>query len=372
MNKVVLVLANSLVGLFSFRKEVIAAIAKEGYHVVISSPHDLEEKEEYFRGIGCEFEFTEVDRRGTNPLHDLSLVRQYQKFMRKHQPSVVLSYTIKPNVYGGIAARRLHIPQLANITGLGTAIENPGMLQKFTIFMYRYGLKKTKKVFYQNSSIKEFCQQHHIGKDGHLLPGSGVNLDWHTLHEYPAEESKMKFNFIGRVMKDKGVEEFFEMAKTIRGKYPQTEFHIFGACEEHYEEQLKDLQDKGIVVWHGAVPDVRPYIKDSWCTIHPSYHEGMANVLLETCAAGRPVIACDINGCKEAIDDGVNGYVCKVKNADDLTSKVEQFVLLPYEQKVQMGLAARNKVEREFDRNLVINAYLEEIKQCTSTSSNVY
>lgn len=370
MSNLVLILANSLSGLYSFRKEVIAAIGREKYQVTISAPHNSRETEDYFRSIGCELKFAEIDRRGTNPLKDLKLVGRYRKLIRRVKPAVVLTYTIKPNVYGGIAAHLCNVPQLANITGLGTAIENPGLLQKFTIFMYRFGLKQAKKVFYQNSSIKGFCQQHHIGKEGHLLPGSGVNLEWHKFQEYPVEDSKMIFNFIGRVMKDKGIEEFFEMAKTIREKYSQTEFHIFGACEEHYEEQLKDLQDKGVVIWHGAVPDVRPYIKGSWCTIHPSYHEGMANVLLETCAAGRPVIACNINGCKEAIDDGVNGFVCKVKDVKDLTEKVEQFILLPYEQKVQMAIAARRKVEREFDRNLVINAYLEEIKKCTSTSSN--
>lgn len=369
-NNTVLVLANSLSGLYSFRKEVMAAIENNGYSVVISTPHDVKEKEDFFRGIGCEFEFIEIDRRGTNPVRDLSLIRKYKKLIRKTRPLVILTYTIKPNIYGGIAARRLHIPQLANITGLGTAIENPGLLQKFTILMYRFGLKKAEKVFYQNSSIQAFCKEHHIGEAGLLLPGSGVNLEWHTFQEYPLENTRMKFNFIGRVMKDKGVKEYLEAAQYLRDNYPQTEFHILGACEEHYDDILKELQDKGVIVWHGAVSDVRPYIKDSWCTVHPSYHEGMANVLLETCAGGRPVIACDINGCKEAVDDGVNGYLCVVKDSDDLINKIEKFVLLPYEQKVKMGLAARKKMEQEFDRMIVIKAYLKEIN-ALSRNKNV-
>lgn len=361
--KNVLIVTNSIGGLFSFRKEVVKAIIDNGYNVVISCPSEYGEKTDFFVNLGCQIEPTLVDRRGTNPLHDMKLVLRYLKLMRKMKPMAVLTYTVKPNVYGGIAARLTGVPQLANITGLGDAIENPGLLQKFTIFMYRLGLKKAQKVFYQNSSIQEFCQQHHIGKEGHLLPGSGVNLEWHSFKEYPAEESIMKFTFIGRVMKDKGIEEFFEMAKNLHSKYPQVEFHILGRCEEHYEKQLKSLQDEMVVIWHGAVTDVRPFIKDSHATILPSYHEGMANVLLETCAAGRPVITCDINGCKEAVDDGVNGYLCKVKNAQDLTVKVEQFINLPYEKKMQMGLSARQKVERKFDRNLVIDAYLEEIKR---------
>jgi len=362
--KVVLILTNSLGGLFSFRKEVVKALFDEGYGVTIACPPQYDKKSDYFNEIGCSIRSIHMDRRGTNPLRDLSLLRQYRKLMRSIRPIAVLTYTIKPNVYGGIAARWCGIPQLANITGLGDAIENPGLLQKFTIFMYRFGLKKARKVFYQNVSIQEFCQKYHIGKQGQLLPGSGVNLGWHSFQDYPSKDGMMGFNFIGRVMKDKGIEEYFEMAKTIRQKYPQTEFHILGQCEEKkYEEQLKTLQEDGVIIWHGGVPDVRPYIKDSFATIHSSYHEGMANVLLETCAAGRPVIACNINGCKEAVDDGVNGYLCKVKDAQDLTDKVERFINLPYEQKVQMGLSARKKVEREFDRSLVINAYLDEIKK---------
>lgn len=358
-----LILTNNLGGLFSFRKEVIKALLDEGYDIIIACPPQNDNKSEYFRDIGCTIKEVQMDCRGTNPLRDMSLLMQYRKHMRLIRPAAILTYTIKPNVYGGIAARWCGIPQLANITGLGGAIENPGILQSFSIFMYRFGLKKARKVFYQNVSIQEFCQKYKIGEQGCLLPGSGVNLEWHTYQNYPPEVEPIRFNFIGRVMKDKGIEEYFEMAKTIRKKYPQTEFHILGRCEEDYEEQLKIKQKEGSVIWHGSVSDVRPYIKDSYCTILPSYHEGMANVLLESCAAGRPVITCDINGCKEAVDDCVNGYLCKVKDAQDLTNKVERFINLPYEQKVQMGLAARKKVEQEFDRSIVINAYLDEIKK---------
>lgn len=363
MVKTILFLANSIGGLFSFRKEVIKATVDAGYHVVISVPYGESEKTEYFKSIGCVIITTSIDRRGTNPIRDLSLVKRYRRLIQETKPMAVLTYTIKPNVYGGIAARWCHVAQLANITGLGDAIENPGLLRKFSIFMYRFGLKKAKLVFYQNHSIQEFCKQHQIGKEGRLLPGSGVNLEWHSFWTYPDKNSKMKFNFIGRVMKDKGVEEYLETALYIRDKYPQTEFHILGACEERYEDRLKELQEKGVIIWHGAVSDVRPYIKDSWCTIHPSYHEGMANVLLETCAAGRPIIASNIDGCKETVENGVNGYLCKVKDIYDLKSKVEQFINLAYDQKVEMGLAARKKMEREFDRNIVIQVYLKEINE---------
>lgn len=359
----VLILTNNLGGLFSFRKEVVKSLIDEGFGVVIAAPLQNDEKSKYFKEIGCLIKEINMQRRGTNPLRDLSLLWQYLRLMRSTRPVAVLTYTVKPNVYGGIAARWCRIPQLANITGLGDAIENPGLLQKFTIFMYRFGLKKAQKVFYQNSSIQEFCKRQHIGKQGQLLPGSGVNLQWHTFQDYPSEDNPLSFIFIGRVMKDKGIEEYFNMAENLKQKYPQVEFHVLGRCEEQYGGQLKILQEENIIIWHGSVIDVRPYIKDSFATILPSYHEGMANVLLESCAAGRPVIASEINGCKEAIDDGVNGFLCKVRDAKDLIIKVEQFINLPYEQKVQMGVAARKKVEREFDRQLVVHSYLDEIRR---------
>ena len=359
----ILILTNSLGGLFSFRKEVVKALMDKGFGITIAGPPHNNPKSDYFKKMGCSVKIIDIDRRGTNPIRDLVLIFQYFKLMKKLKPFAVLTYTIKPNVYGGMVARHCNIPQLANITGLGSAIENPGVLKKIATFLYRFGLKKASAVFCQNVLIKEYCRQHHIGKDRLLIPGSGVNLEWHTYQNYPSQNSTIKLNYIGRVMREKGVEEFFEMAKKLRLKYPQTEFHIFGRCEDPYEYRLAKLQNEGVVVWHGSVTDVRPHIKDSWCTIHPAYHEGMSNVLLETCAAGRPIIASDINVCKEAVDDGMNGYLFKAKNVQDLTAKVEKFINLPYEQKVQMGLAARKKVEREFDRQIVINAYLNEIKK---------
>lgn len=363
MNNRVLVLSNTIAGLYSFRKEVLKSIVDSGYEMIISIPDSDNSMTEYFKEIGCKITNTSFNRRGTNPLSDFKLMLVYRKLIKKYNPKVILTYTIKPNVYGGIAARWCHVPQLANITGLGTAIENPGLLQKLTVAMYRFGLKNAQKVFYQNSSIQDFCQKNHIGGKGQLLPGSGVNLDWHTFKNYPSKSNIMKFNFIGRVMKDKGINEFFTMANYIRKKYPNTEFHIIGNCEEHYENMIKNMQDRGIVRWHGSVIDVRPYIEDSFATIHPSYHEGMANVILETCAAGRPVIASNINGCKEAIDDGINGYLCKVKDNEDLIKKVECFINMSYDEKKKMGLAARKKVENEFDRKIIIDAYKSEIKR---------
>ena len=276
----ILVIANSLGGLYLFRKEVIKSFVDDGYSVFIATPAGVEKDPGWFVANGCKVLEISFDRRGKNPFNDFLLVKRYMKLIRSINPIAVLTYTIKPNIYAGIAARLLKIPQLANITGLGDAVENPGFLQWITVILYRIGLQKARVVFYQNPAIREFCQKKSIGNNGVLLPGSGVNLEWHTYQEYPSSDDMIRFNLIGRVMEDKGIEEFIEMVKVIKPQYPNTEFHIYGRCEERYEEQLKRWQSEGLVIWHGSVPDIRPFIKLSHCTIHPSYHEGMANVIL--------------------------------------------------------------------------------------------
>lgn len=361
--KKVLILANSIDGLYSFRKEVIKAIISIGLDIYISVPIGNKDKEDYFLNEGCKIEHQVVDRRGTNPINDIKLLLSYKKLIKKIKPNIVLTYTIKPNIYGGLAARFENVPQLANITGLGSSINNKGITQKIAVFLYKIGLSKATSVFYQNTSIKHFCQLNHIGKNGILLPGSGVDLDWHSYQEYPASNEIIKFLFIGRIMRDKGIDEFITMVKYIKPRYPNVEFHLLGSCEDNYQNTLEQLQKEDLLYWHGSVSDVRPFIKDSHCTIHPSYHEGMANVLLESCAAGRPIIASNINGCKEAIDNGINGFLCEVNNSDDLVEKVETFINLPHKNKLEMGVSARRKMETEFDRKIVINSYLEEIRK---------
>lgn len=359
----VLVLTNSFYGLHSFRKEVVQALRDAEYEVVISGPYC--DKTHFFKEMGCEVIDTEFNRQGTNPLKDFTLMLRYRKLIRKVKPDVVLTYTIKPNLYGGMACQLCGIPQIANITGLGSAVENPGWLQKLTILLYKIGLRRTKMVFFQNQANMEFCRKHGMVKGKtKLIPGSGVNLQYHTLQEYPSPDEPLRFIFISRLQKEKGIEEYLTAAYDIKWKYPNTEFHILGGYEEDYAKRMEELQKDGIVIYHGYVADVRPYLAQSCCIVHPSYYpEGMSNVLLESCAAGRPIITTDRPGCGEIVDDGVNGFIVKQRDGHDVAQKVEQFIQLPYEKKREMGLAARRKVEREFDRNIVVQAYLEEIAE---------
>lgn len=312
---------------------------------------------------GCIFHQTNVDRRGTNFFKDFKLLRKYYKLLKMIKPQMVFTYTIKPNIYGGIACRLLKFPYVVNITGLGTAVENHGILRCITILLYRVALKRVQRVFFQNETNRQFFAKFHIAdQKAHLLPGSGVNLKEYSVLPFP-EEDHVEFAFISRIMKEKGVEEFLEMVKHIKVRYPETIFHVCGFCEQDYMGTLEKMQDEDLIIYHGMVNDIKTILARIQCTILPSYHEGMSNVLLETAACGRSVIASDVPGCKETFDEGVSGFGIKPKNAENLINVVEKFLLLPRETRMQMGVAGRKKMEKEFNREIVVNAYIEELKE---------
>lgn len=357
----ILILANYDVGLYKFRKELLMTLLQE-HEVYVSVPRGIYTEE--LKEMGCHFIETEFDRHGTNPLQEWKQIGTYKKILKEIAPDIVFTYTIKPNVYGGMACGLLNIPYVVNITGLGTALENPGIMQKITLMLYKIGLKKAKKVFFQNTENRDFMLQHHVIKENYdLLPGSGVNVDDYQTLEYPQTE-KIEFAFIARVMKEKGIEQYLEAAEIIREKYPNTQFHICGACEQDYEDRLKQLQEKEIIIYHGLVKNMREIYKRVSCVIHPTYYpEGLSNVLLESSASARPIITTNRAGCREVIDDGKNGFIVQQKNTADLVEKIEKFLCMPFEERKQMGLYGRLKVEREFDRKIVIEKYLKELSE---------
>lgn len=362
--KRILVLANKISGLHSFRKEVIKAIIDAGYDVYISAPDD-DVRVKYFENIGCHIVKTSFNRRGMNPVADLKLMITYWKMICQIKPGVVLSYTIKPNIYGGMACRLTHTPQIANITGLGDAMENGGWIQRLTITLYKIGIGKARRVFFQNQSNRERCIKLGIAnEESVLLPGSGVNLQHHSMQPYPADEGKVRFLFIGRLLKDKGIKEYFEAAREIKAKYQNVEFQILGRVDGPFQQELNKFENAGIVKHYGETTDVRPYLSAVECTVMPSYHEGMSNVNLESAANGRPVITTNVPGCRETVDDGSTGFYAEARNSTSLVKAIERFFLLPYSQKVLMGENARKKVEREFDRQIVVDTYLREIGNC--------
>lgn len=356
----IMILANNDVGLYKFRKELIKELAKK-HEVWMCLPDGI--YIEKLTDMGAKFiPCTLLDRRGTNFVKDLKLLKFYKKIIKEKQPDKVLTYTIKPNVYGGMVCASCGIPYIANITGLGTALEGGGVLQTIALFLYRAGLKKAAMVFFQNTENRDFMLSHNVVRGRYdLLPGSGVNIKEYSLLEYPDGE-EIQFLFVARVMKEKGIDQYLEAAKFIRKKYPNTRFHICGACEQDYKKRLEDMQEQGVIVYHSLVDDMVSMYRMTSCTVHPTYYpEGLSNVLLESCASGRPIITTNRPGCREIVDDGSNGYVVKEKDSNDLIAVLEKFLSLSYDDRRKMGLNARDKVVLKFDRDIVIQKYLKEL-----------
>lgn len=358
--KKVLFLVNHDVVIYNFRYELVEALRREGHEVIISSPNG--DRIKLLQDIGCKFIETPIKRHGTNPFTDLKLCHTYMKMLKEIMPDMVFSYTIKPNIYGGIACALRKIPYVVNITGLGTAVENKGILQKLSVLLYKIAFSRVQKVFFQNRENREFFIKKKIALKKHgLLPGSGVNLTKFRYFDY-LESDKVEFAFISRIMKEKGVVQYLDAAKAIKREYPNTIFHVCGFCEEAYEEELKRLHEQGIIKYHGMLGDVREILKNVHCVIHPTYYpEGLSNVLLESCATGRPIITTDRSGCREVVDNGVNGFIIKQQDSEDLIEKVKMFMQMSYEARKEMGIAGRRKVEKEFDRQIVVDAYMNEL-----------
>ncbi|MBQ9150974.1 MAG: glycosyltransferase family 4 protein [Clostridia bacterium] len=356
----ILILVNHAMTLYNFRTELVEALLAEGHEVVISSPYD--ERLEEFRAKGCILRDISLSRHGVNPFRELKLISDYKRLLKEIRPDMVFSYTIKPNIYGAIACRSQGIPLVANITGLGGALENGGFIRAIAIALYKYAFKSVRKVFFQNTGDLRFFTERGILRDRYgLLPGSGVNLERFTPLYYP-QDGTVRFLFVGRITAAKGIGEYLTAARAIRNEYPHTEFHLCGYCETGYEALLQAAITDHTVIYHGEVEDVRPLLRDAHCIVLPSYHEGMANALLEGAASARPVIATNIHGCREIFDDGITGFSCQPRSTDSLEDAMKRFIALPYEDKMQMGSAGYRKVATEFDRRIVVNAYLSEVR----------
>lgn len=361
----VLILANDNSTIYNFRRELLQRLIEEKYDVIISLPAN--ERNKIFREMGCSVEETPISRFGTNPIKEILSIKNYVSLIREVSPNVVLTYTAKPNIYGSLACQICNVPYINNITGLGSVFQTENLIKKIMIVLQKKAYKKSQCVFFQNSSNKEYFEKSNIvGTNTDLLPGSGVNLELHQFEPYPKYNEKIRFISVSRVRKDKGFDELFEAIKAISKKTDNIEFHIVGWYEDDdYKEKLEFMQKNYPVKYHGSKSqeEVHRLIADCHCLIHPSHHEGMANVLLEASATGRPCIASNIPGCKEALDDGITGFLFDVKNSDNLISVIQRFMNLNYEDKLEMGVLGRKKMESEFDRQIVVNRYLEEIKK---------
>ena len=361
--KKVLILANDTTYVYNLRTAIIKELIKNNYEVYIAA--EILEFESELKKMKCHLININISRHSTNPISDIKLMFKYKKIFKSIKPDIILSYNIKPNVYGGMASRSISARFMPNITGLGTALEYPGIMQKLTIILHKIGLKKAYTVFFQNSENIDFFKKHNIlskRTNTVLLPGSGVDLRVHKVLEYPKDKI-IRFLFVARIMKDKGIDIYLETAKQIKEMYPNTEFHICGYCDDiKYKQILDEYEKKNIIIYHGEQKNMIPYFKMANAIIHPSYYpEGMSNVLLEAAAHGRPIICTDRSGCKETVDDNKSGFIVPVKNTEKVIESVEKIIQMTNKKREQMGLNGRKKIEREFDRKIVVKSYMEVI-----------
>lgn len=357
----ILILANNDTGLYKFRKELIIKLL-ERHDVHVSVPFGDYNNE--IAALGCKIHELIMDRHSVNLLKEIKLLKEYSKLCSTIKPDIVLTYTVKPNIYGGIICRLKKIPYIANITGLGGAVMHGGLLQSIIVFLYRVSLGKAKKVFFQNAENKKFFEKHKIIRNRcRILPGSGVNLQEHCYEEYPDDKEKIIILTIGRIMKDKGTDEILEAAEIIKKDYPKVVFRFVGGYDGDYQEKIQEAVKNNIIEYIGKQSDVHAVIKNSHATLHASYHEGMANVLLESAACGRPVMATNVPGCKETFDDGISGIVFEAKDAYAIVQAIRKLLEMSNESREEMGKQGRKKVENEFDRNIVINEYIKAINE---------
>ena len=347
-------------GTFNFRDQLIIKLRELDYDVILLSEDGPELKK--YCDIGCRFEEISIDRRGTSIVNDIKLMLDYYHTIKKEKPNIVLLYTTKCSVYGGLVCRRLNIPYIVNNAGL---IKSQGAFSLLLNSLYKIGFSGASCIMYQNDQERSVVQSLLHDKSYYrMIPGSGVDIDKYEVSEYPDDSNGIVFNFVARIMKSKGIEEYLECAKRIRKKYPHTRFRIYGSFDNlQYRSIIEEYNSVGIVEYCGRKTDMKPEIESSSAVIHPSYYEGMTNVVLEHSAMGRPCLGSNVSGVCDAIEDGKTGFVFQVMNVESLVEAVEKFISLPNSNREQMGRNAREKMFAEFDRRIVTECYLEEINR---------
>ena len=355
----IMMIANDTNFAWNLRKEILEEFVNNGWETTLLA-HVLDFRDE-FEKLGVRLINVSIDRRGTNPLSDLKLFYEYIKILKRERPDIVFTNNTKPNIYAGMACQLLGIKYIANITGLGTAVENPGKLQIPSIILYRRGVRKANTLFFQNSDNQRFFHRHHmipVETREVLLPGSGVNIDTHPI--LPWTDESVHFLYAARIMKEKGIDYFLAAAR----EYAQENvvFDICGQCDDPKYASI--LKTETSVSYHGLQRDMLPFYQKCSCFLYPSYYpEGMSNVLLEAASCGRPVIAADRPGCRETVEDGISGFLVPIKNEEAVLSAVDRVLKMTVDERKKMGLAGRAKIEREFDRKIVVDAYLDEVER---------
>lgn len=357
--KTILILTNHSYMLWQFRRELIAELLRQ-HSVVIGTPFG--DRIDDFEKMGCRMIDTPVDRRGINPLTDLGLLRRYFSILKDVRPDMVITYSIKPNVYGGFACARMGIPYCVNVQGLGTAFQREP-IASIASALYRMGTRRAKTLFFENEGNAEEFRRRGIAERERqtILRGAGVNLSHYAAQPYVKKDA-VHFLYLGRIMREKGMDELFSAYSRLHSRYGKTVMlDLAGFFEDEYKARVQQMQEAGAVTFHGFQADPRALYAQADCVVLPSWHEGMSNVLLEAAATGRLLITSDIPGCREAVEDGVSGLLCRVKDADSLYEQMEQAARMTPAERERMGKAGRKRMEQLFDKTGVVKRTVEAI-----------
>jgi glycosyltransferase involved in cell wall biosynthesis len=365
-NGAILIVANSSWNLVNFRAPILRALKDCGFEVVAAVPDDG--SAEKLRAIGVEVHFVPVDAIGLSPARDLRLIANYRRLMQQIRPAALLAFTVKPNVYGSIVASSMNIPVINTITGLGTTFLSGRILRTAIAQLYRFSLQRSARVFFHNAEDRQLFVRARLIKplQAQVVPGSGVNLEYFSPAEADASKRQPLFLFIGRFLRDKGALEFAEAASIV-AKRTGARSQMLGSLEDHPRAVTWDLinpfLDEAKLEVHPPVEDVRPYIANADCVVLPSYREGLPRVLLEASAMAKPIIATDVPGCRQVVDHGVTGLLCQPRSSTALAAAMASIALMPAAKRRLMGKNARRKAERQFSEHLVVNAYIDAVKE---------
>ncbi len=368
MRTKVIIALNTAWNLYNFRAGLIRALVAEGYDVVAVAPSD--EYAARLSELGCRFVPLAMDNRGTHPGRDLLLLLRFYLLLRRERPDVFLSFTVKPNIYGSLAAHALRISVVNNIAGLGAVFIKDNWLTRLVRWLYRVALSRSRCVFFQNNDDLELFVKAGLVSPEKVarLPGSGIDLRaFQPVPIFPLDSRPFRFLLVARMLRDKGVVEYVDAARIVRRKFPDVEFCLLGFVDVQNPTAISNGQmiawvEEGVVRYLGATDDVKPYLAEADCVVLPSYREGTPRSLLEGAAMGKPVITTDAIGCRDVVDDGVNGFLCKTRDVDDLAAKMMMMIRLSPESRAGMGQMGRKKMEREFDEKIVIDRYLTVIQ----------
>ncbi len=362
-----MLVANETRSMVKFRYGLIKSLIKNNYEVYVISPYDDYVKE--IENIGCKYIDIKVDNKGSNPFKDIKLTYDLYKIYNLVKPELIIHYTIKPNIYGSLSCLLSNIKCMSVIPGLGYAFINNNLISKIVKFLYKITLKIPTKVWFINEDDKELFLKLRLIDEikVDVVNGEGINTDHFNFIERSSGDNKIKFLLIARILKDKGILEYVEASRILLRKYNNIEFQLLGPI---YILNPSSISEQDVEKWHkdeiinylGETNDVRSYIANSDCIVLPSYREGKGMTLVEAASMSKPIIATNVPGCRDVIDEGENGYLCEVKNSKSLANVMEKMLKLTKEERKEMGEKGRQKVKNELDENIVISKYLETIQ----------